>query len=88
MQSDLEDTINSYNNTLHNVTKATPNEIFYTTNTKFLKKIKTNIINYYNKNKKFEIDIDLDDKIMIDSNILVKRCEKENLVIIDKNKVK
>ena len=58
LESDLEDTINSYNNTLHNVTKHTPNEIFFSTNLKFLKKIKSNIIAYYTKNKKFEVDLD------------------------------
>ena len=88
LEQDLEDTINFYNNTLHNVTKATPNEIFFSTNLKFLKKIKSNIIKYYTKNKKVEIDIDLDNKILIGSNILVKRCKKENLVLIEKNKVK
>ena len=51
LEQDLEDAINFYNNTLHNVTKAIPNE-----NLKFLKKIKLNIIEYYTKNKKFEID--------------------------------
>ena len=48
----LEATISAYNNTIHNVTKATPLEIFYSTNKKLLKKTKKNIINYYNKRKK------------------------------------
>ena len=88
LEQDLEETINSYNNTLPNVTKATPNEIFFTTNIKFLKKIKNNIIQYFTKNKNFEIDIDLDDKILIGSNILVTRSKKEKIIIINKNKVK
>ena len=49
--------------------KHTPNEIFFSTNLKFLKKIKSNVIGYYTKNKKFEVDLDLDDKILIGSNI-------------------
>ena len=32
----LEKTVEAYNNTNHNVTKATPLEIFYSTNNKFL----------------------------------------------------
>ena len=49
----LEATINSYNKTIHNVIKAVPNEVFRSTNEKFLK-IKQSIINYYsNKDNDF-----------------------------------
>jgi len=34
----LEATINSYNKTIHNVIKVVPNEVFWSTNEKFLKK--------------------------------------------------
>ena len=34
----LESTISAYDNTLHSITKATPLEIFQSTNKKFLKK--------------------------------------------------
>ena len=84
----LESTISAYNNTLHNVTKATPLEVFYSTNKKFLKKIKNNIINYYNKRKKNIFDLELDDKVLISSNILIKRNKKDNLILIEKNKLK
>ena len=84
----LESTISSYNNTLHNVTKATPLEIFHSTNKKFLKRIKHNIINYYNKRKKNTFELELDDKVLISSNILIKRNKKDNLIIIEKNKIK
>ena len=84
----LDSTISAYNNTLHNVTKATPLEIFYSTNKKFLKKIKQNIINYYNKRKKNTLELELDDKVLISSNILIKRNKKDNLILIEKNKIK
>ena len=83
----LEEVIKSYNNTLHTVTKATPNEIYYSTNTKFLKYIKDNTIKYYeNKNKDF-FEIELDDKVLISSNIIVKKNKKNNIITIEKNKV-
>ena len=84
----LESTITAYNNTLHSVTKATPLEIFHSTNKKFLKKIKQNIINYYNKRKKETIEYELDDKVLISSNIIIKRNKKDNFILIEKNKVK
>ena len=69
----LETTVTAYNNTLHNVIKATPLEVFYSTNKKFLKKIKQNIINYYDKRKKAVFEYELDDKVLISSNILTKK---------------
>ena len=83
----LETTINAYNNTIHSVTKHTPLEIFYSTNNKFLKKIKNNIINYYDKRKKIEQSFELDDKILINTNIIVKKNKKDNFTLIEKNKV-
>ena len=84
----LESTISSYNNTLHNITKATSLEIFHSTNKKFLKKIKHNIINYYNKRNKNIFELELDDKVLISSNILIKINKKNNFIIIEKNKIK
>ena len=66
----MEATIFAYNNTLHNVTKTTPLEVFNSTNKKFLKNIKQNIINYYDKRKKEVFEYELDDKVLISSNIL------------------
>ena len=43
----LNETIKNYSNTLHNVTKASPNEGFYSSNNIYLRKTKQNIINYY-----------------------------------------
>ena len=84
----LESTVSAYNNTIHNVTRATPLEIFYSTNNKFLKKIKKNILNYYNKKNNNLLDYELDDKVLISSNIIVKRNKKDNFLLIEKNKVK
>ena len=75
----MEVTISAYNNTLHNVTKATPLEVFYSTNKKFLKKIKQNIINYYDKRKKKVFEYELDDKVLISSNILTKKIKRMGL---------
>ena len=36
----LEETVKAYNNTIHSVTKATPLEVFWSTNNKYLKSIK------------------------------------------------
>ena len=84
----LETTVTAYNNTLHNVIKATPLEVFYSTNKKFLKKIKQNIINYYDKRKKAVFEYELDDKVLISSNILTKKNKKDGFILIEKNKVK
>ena len=35
IELDLFDVINAYNNTQHNVIKATPNEVFFSTNINF-----------------------------------------------------
>lgn len=52
---------------------------------KFLIKIKKNIIKYYsNKHKDFS---ELDDKVLLCNNILIKRNKKENPYILVKNKV-
>ena len=59
----MEAIISDYNNTIHNVTKATPLEFFYSSNNKFLKKIKKNILNYYNKKNNNILDYELDDKV-------------------------
>ena len=53
-----------------------------------MKKIKQNIINYYNKRKKNTLELELDDKVLISSNILIKRNKKDNLILIEKNKIK
>ena len=45
----LEETVKAYNDTIHSVTKATPLEIFWSTNKKFIKSIKKNIVNYLDK---------------------------------------
>ena len=75
----LNATVTAYNNTLHNVTKATPFEVFYSTNIKFLKKIKENIKSYYDKRRKDIIEYELDDKVLISSNILIKKIKRMNL---------
>ena len=84
----LEKTILSYNNTVHKVINATPFEVFYSTNKSFLKTIKNNIKKFYQSNNSDNNDVELDDKILISNNIIVKRIKKNNLVIIEKNKVK
>ena len=53
-----------------------------------MKKTKKNIINYYNKRKKNTFELELDDKVLISSNILIKRNKKDNLILIEKNKIK
>ena len=84
----LEDTVKSYNDTIHSVTKATPLEVFWSTNKKFIKSIKNNIINYYDKRSKNTFQYELDDKILISTNIIVKKMKKDNYTLIEKNKVK
>ena len=69
--------INSiYNSTIHSVLKASPNEVFFSTNTKFLKKIKNNIKSYYYKNDSIIPEVDLDDKVLITNNIIIKELKK------------
>ena len=84
----LESTISAYNQTLHSVTKATPLEVFYSTNNVYLKKIKKNILQFYDKKKKNTLEYELDDKVLISSNILIKRNKKDRFILIEKNKVK
>ena len=67
---------------------ATPFEVFYSTNKSFLKTIKNNIKKFYQSNNSDNNDVELDDKVLISNNIIVRRIKKNNLVIIEKNKVK
>ena len=62
-------------------------EIFYSTNKKFLKKIKQNIINYFDKRRKVVLEYELDNKVLISSNILIKKIKRMDL-FNQKNKVK
>ena len=84
----LNEVVSVYNNTIHSVLKATPNEVFFSTNTKFLKKIKNNIKNYYYKNDHYIHEVDLDDKVLIANNIIVKELKKEKIKILELNKIK
>ena len=84
----LEETVKAYNDTIHSVTKATPLEIFWSTNKKFIKSIKKNIVNYYDKRSKNSFQLELDDKVLINTNIMVKKIKKDNIKLIEKNKVK
>ena len=69
----MEDTLKSFNDTKYSVTKSTPLEVFWTTNKKFIKSIKNNYINYYDKKSKNTFQFELDDKFLINSNIIVKK---------------
>ena len=51
----------------------------------FLKYIKDNTINYYENKYKDYIEIELDDKILISSNIIVKKNKKNNIITIVEN---
>ena len=84
----LEETVKAYNNTIHSVTKATPLEVFWSTNNKYLKSIKKRIIEYYENRNKKTFELDLDDKVLIHTNITLKRNKKDKFIIIEKNKVK
>ena len=78
LKESLEETVKAYNNTIHSTTKATPFEVFWSTNNIYLKSIKKNIIDYYeNRNKiSFELEIEIDDKVLINTNITTKRIKK------------
>ena len=52
----------------------------------YLRKTKQNIINYYANKSSEYIEIDLTDKFLINSNIIVKK--KRNFILIEINKLK
>ena len=60
----MDETIKNYNNILLNVTKASSNEVIYSSNNIYLRKIKQNI--YDNKSSEY-IEIDLNDKVLINN---------------------
>ena len=72
-------TITAYNNILYNAKKANPLDVFYRTNKKFLKKIKQNIMNYYDKERKVVLEYEIVDKVLISSNILIKKIKTIDL---------
>ena len=76
----------SYNDTIHSVTKATPYEVFWNTNKKFIKSIINFIINYYDKRSKNTFQFELDDKKLINSIIIAKKMKKDNLTLFEKIK--
>ena len=53
-----------------------------------MKSIKKNIIDYYENRNKNSFQLELDDKVLINTNITVKRNKKDKFIIIEKNKVK
>ena len=45
----LPKVVNRYNNTIHTITKYSPNEFFYSSNEELHKKVYMNILDYYKK---------------------------------------
>ena len=77
--------INSYNSTIHSVTKFTPTEVFYSTNIELFNKVYQNIVNYY-INHKDTINFIRGEKCLLRNNITKKKINK--LVLIEKNNLK
>ena len=65
--------VHHYNNTIHSVTKFTPNEIFYSSDNELFHKVYNNILNYYNKNNKKEYLYKIGEKCLLSSNILKRK---------------
>ena len=76
IEASLEEINKIYNKTIHNVTKASPYELFFSTSINFLKTIKNNIINYYNKKNREVLELDSEDKVLLSSNIIIKKTKK------------
>ena len=62
--------INIYNKTKHNITKFSPNEVFYFNNESLWKKIYNNIMDYYNKNNKKNKLFKLNEKALMLNNFI------------------
>ena len=80
----LKKVMNNYNNTVHVVTKYTPNEIFYTSNEELLKNVYNNTYDYYNnriKNENNSIIFNIGQKFFINNNAFISKKRKFKLNI-------
>ena len=53
IETELSMTMNTYNNTIHNNTNHTPFEVFYSNNNDLFSEVYNNIIQSYNKAKRY-----------------------------------
>ena len=89
LNSSLKKVMNIYNKTKHNITKYSPNEVFYSINESLWKKIYNNIMDYYNKNNKENKSFKLNEKaLMMNNFIKLKHKNNKGYIILMKNKLK
>ena len=76
--------INSYNSTIHSVTKFTQRDVFYSTNIELFHKVYQNIVNYY-ANHKDTINFIYGEKVLFPNNNIKTKKKINKLVLIEKN---
>ena len=79
--------MNIYNRSIHSVTLYSPNEIFNNSNENYFEVVYDNILHYYEKNKTTSI-FNVNEKCLINNNILFSKNKIKDGYIILKNKVK
>ena len=81
--------MNSYNNSIHRVTKHTPFEIFYSQNKELFFEVYQNTKEYFEKRQKDNISFDIKEKCLLINNIVKsKKKNSKGYFNITVNKVK
>ena len=88
IESALPLIVNIYNNTVHSVTKYTPNEILYSHDSLLHEKIYNNINDYYNKRQKHTISYDVGEKCLMKNYVLKTKKKINKIILLEKNKLK
>ena len=89
LEKDIIKIVNTYNKSIHSITKYCPIEIFFNTDNTIFRKVYDNTLNYYIKTQKDSITYKIGEKCFLDNNIIItnKKLEKK-FSIIEHNKIK
>ena len=89
IKKDLSIIMNIYNNSVHRITRHTPNEVFYSENKDLFLEVYNNILNFYKQTQKDNIMYNQNEKVLLINNIIKsKKKNKKGYYILSINKVK
>ena len=77
IEESLKLAVNNYNKIKHNITKYTPNELFFSSNNEIFKSVYNNTIEYYNNKSKNYLSFKVGEKCLL-INYVLKTKKKIN----------
>ena len=89
LEYELNFIINNYNNTIHETTQFTPNELFYSSSEKLFEEAYNNTINSFCYINARDTNFQLNEKVFLFNNFIIdKKRSKKEIKYLIKNKVK